>query len=81
LELIFFKALIILFESVPQLIILLDFTLPFCLSPISIVATLKLGASKIPLDELPTTPLTYCNKDKYSNLPKVVNAKDFFYFY
>ena len=37
---------------------------PSCLEPILIVAILKDGTSKIPLEEFPTTPSIYLRIDK-----------------
>ena len=64
-----FIAFSILTWSASQFITLLDFSLPFCLSPISIVGTLRAGASIIPLDELPNTNIACMTNDKYLTTP------------
>ena len=56
-----------------QSITLSALILPFCLSPIFIVAILKLGASANPLELLPTTASTNCKALNYLNCPIEVN--------
>src|SRR5215471_5911741 len=71
------KAFSIAFFLASQFTILAAWILPFCRSPILIVATLRAGASKIPLELLPTTASTNCNTDKYKCDPIEVKAIQF----
>ena len=45
-------------------ITLVDCDLPRCLRPMFTVPTFRVGASDIPLEELPTTPSTVAKQDK-----------------
>ena len=72
---------LIFFFEYPQLTILFAHNLPFCLSPMFKIGILKVGASKIPLDEFPIKPDEYLIREKYFFFPRDLKIKTLLCFF